>query len=588
MLLDNYKQYLITTADENTWTKKEKILFLGEWCKLYERKEVWSNLTYVDFTYHWDDRQKLESDYAYINELYERILKNLTLKLNKFHKEDYSVNYWRLLIGWWLLFTLNVLFDRWELIRLVSTNYIGLKTIIYNDKLSNYIPKDHNELDQLCNDDYWNSLIFARIFKYFENVKTECIECRKDFPITETRTNKKYPIRNFILKYFQKFSSLLSRENSPFIFTTYMPYLQETFLNLSFFRLPFFFNFNKLEQTDSDINLRNWDLDFDAKNNFESFICEIISDLLPVNYLEGYSKLSTLINKLDWPNKPSFIFSSNSFYTDDIFKLYAAKKKEAKVQIFTGQHGGHYGIGKFGCYEDYQLSISDIFFSFGWKDHKKDVFPIGVLSKIKINYTNSNQKKILIVTNCFPRYSSHLYSVPIASQWLQYFNDQIKFISCLNEILLSDVIIRLYKNDYGWNQLDRWKDIFPKLTYDSGVLPLKHIIPSIKLCVSTYNGTFFLESISNNIPTVIFWDPNFWELRDSAVEIFNKLKKAKVFHETPESAASHINNISLDVLSWWNSDEVKNIIEIFRKDYCKKEDFLIRKLCRAIKSELII
>lgn len=574
-------QYLVTTADENTWPQKEEILFLGEWCKLYERKEVWSNLTYVDYPYHWDDRQKLESDYIYINELYERILKNLAFKLNIFHKEDHSVNYWRFLIGWWLLYTLNVLFDRWELIRIVSTDYKDLKTIIYNDKLSNYIPKDHIELIQLCNDDYWNSLIFARIFKYFKIVKTKSIRTRKKFPINN-QSIKKGGIKIFILKFYQKISCLLSRENTPLIITTYMSYLQETLLNLTFFRLPLFFNFNEFEQTDSDINLRNWNLDFDAKNNFELFICEIIRDLLPINYLEGYSKLSDTVNKLGWPSKPSFIFSSNSFYTDDIFKLYAARKKESKVKIVTGQHGGHYGIGKFGFYEDYQLSISDIFFSWGWKDHKKKVFPIGVLNKLKINYTNSNQKKILIVTFCNPRYSYHLYSIPLASQWLRYFNDQIKFISSLNDMLLSDIIIRLHKNDYGWNQLDRWKEIFPNLEYDTGVLPLKHTIPSIKLYVSTYNATTFLESISNNIPTVIFWDPYFWELRDSAVEIFNKLKKAKVFHETPESAACHINNICSDVLSWWNSEEVKNTIEIFRKEYCNKEDFSLKKMNKIL------
>lgn len=281
--------------------------------------------------------------------------------------------------------------------------------------------------------------------------------------------------------------------------------------------------------------------------------------------------MNAFITKLNWPNRPSFIFSSNSFYNDDIFKLYLAK-------IVTGQYGGQYGIGKFGFFEDYQLSISDIFFSWGWKDDKKNEYPIGVLNKLKINYTNSHQKKILIVTFCLPRYSYHLYSGIIASQSLQYFNDQIKFINSLNDILLSDIVIRLNIDDFGWNQLNRWKDIFPNLNYNKGVLTLNHIIPSIKLYVSTYNATTFLESISNNILTVIFWDPYFWELRDSAVEIFNKLKKSKVFHETPESAAKHINNISLDIWRWWNSEEVKITIEIFKKYYCNKEEFSIKKM----------
>ena len=30
--------FLITTPIEESWRKEEKIIFLGEWCKLYNRK----------------------------------------------------------------------------------------------------------------------------------------------------------------------------------------------------------------------------------------------------------------------------------------------------------------------------------------------------------------------------------------------------------------------------------------------------------------------------------------------------------------------------------------------------------------------
>ena len=576
--------YLVTTALEETWPKKGEILFLGEWCKLYKRKEVWAKLTYEDFPYHWDNRYKLESDYIYLNELYERLIKILVVKLNQFHEKNYSVNYWRILIGWWLLYTLNVLFDRWELIRLVSTNRKGLKTIIFDDELSNYIPKDHIELTQLCDDDYWNSLIFSKILNYFKDINTECINGKKDFSIIHVKSNKKETLKHFFFRYFQKISCFFSRENSPIILTPYISYLNETLLNFSFFRLPLFFNLNEFEQVEPNLDSRDWNLSLDTDNKFESFICEIIGNLLPINYLEGYSKLNLFLNKLNWPDKPNFIFSSNSFYYDDIFKLYAAKKKEYNTKIVTGQHGGHYGIGKFSFLEDYQLSISDIFISWGWKDQKKNVKPLGNLSKLKLNYTNSNQQKILIVTTSMPRYSYHLYSVPIASQWLQYFNDQIKFINCLNEILLNDVIVRLHPSDYEWDQLNRWKDKFPNLQYDDASKSIKKTLHYVKLYISTYNATTFLESISNNIPTVIFWNPNHWELRESAIEIFEELKKVKVFHETPSSAALHVNNISGDILGWWNSVDVKITIERFKKEYCNQENFSLKELRNILNS----
>ena len=36
------KKILVTTAIEEIWGKDEEILFLGEWCKKYNRKKIWS------------------------------------------------------------------------------------------------------------------------------------------------------------------------------------------------------------------------------------------------------------------------------------------------------------------------------------------------------------------------------------------------------------------------------------------------------------------------------------------------------------------------------------------------------------------
>ena len=54
---------LVTTSIERTWGKDENLLFLGEWCRLYARKESWSKKDAVVLSYHWDDRQKLYNDY---------------------------------------------------------------------------------------------------------------------------------------------------------------------------------------------------------------------------------------------------------------------------------------------------------------------------------------------------------------------------------------------------------------------------------------------------------------------------------------------------------------------------------------------
>ena len=40
---------LVTTALEETWDTKKPMLFLGEWCKLYNRKKYWEWLKQLNF-----------------------------------------------------------------------------------------------------------------------------------------------------------------------------------------------------------------------------------------------------------------------------------------------------------------------------------------------------------------------------------------------------------------------------------------------------------------------------------------------------------------------------------------------------------
>ena len=45
--MSNIGRYLITTADERTWKFDQPAIFLGEWCKLYERKHIWLKMNAI-------------------------------------------------------------------------------------------------------------------------------------------------------------------------------------------------------------------------------------------------------------------------------------------------------------------------------------------------------------------------------------------------------------------------------------------------------------------------------------------------------------------------------------------------------------
>ena len=166
------RRFLITTALEETWpNKEESVLFLGEWCCLHANKEKWESLDYQILKYRWDDRQKLHDDYVYLLDVYEIILKELTASLNKLHGVEYSIDYWRILIGPWLMSFVAIIYERWANLDSVLSSNKAYRTYILDQKDENLIPNDMSEFSSFQENDEWNHYIYSKLLKIsFESI----------------------------------------------------------------------------------------------------------------------------------------------------------------------------------------------------------------------------------------------------------------------------------------------------------------------------------------------------------------------------------------------------------------------------------
>ena len=79
-------------------------------------------------------------------------------------------------------------------------------------------------------------------------------------------------------------------------------------------------------------------------------------------------------------------------------------------------------------------------------------------------------------------------------------------------------------------------------------------------------GTPFLESFAANFPTIIFWNPYFSELRDSAKPYFDELREVSILHDNPKSAAIKVNEVYEDPMAWWGSPDV----QMARENFCRR------------------
>lgn len=584
-------RFLVTTALEETWPDNDTpVIFLGEWCRLHSRRSAWEQRDAVVAPYHWDDREKLHKDYLYLQAFYEELLVELAAKLNAVHGVNHSVRYWRIIVGPWLGYFVQMLFDRWEMLRQVvrDNDISGVRVVQRNDE--QLVPNDMAAFGHLFVSDDWNESIYGQILDWM-GIPVEEVNATNSVytsPSTTDTVSSSRRLKRSLAQIASKISGALCRDNEFFFISSYLGIKQGMLLQAKLGQIPKLWRSIPVPITSVDRAKRQWQLPTSVSStDFPTLARTLISRHIPTAYLEGYRDLVALTANLPWPKRPKAIFTSNSYSADDVFKAWAAEKVESGTPLVIGQHGGNYGMALWGFTEDHQIAIADRFLTWGWgQADMEKVTPIGNFKGFGNLVAADNTGIALLVEMTMPRQSYHMYSAPVAAgQWLDYFEDQCRFVRALPEGLRDHVLVRLYSHDYNCGQKGRWLTQFPDIQMDEGLKSMSSLMKKSRLYISTYNATTYLESMSLNFPTIMFWNPKHWELRDSALPFFEKLKSVGIFHETPESAARQMAAVWDDVSGWWQSAAVQSVRQEFCERYAhipEKPLDVMEKLFRAI------
>ena len=154
---------LVTTALENTWGTNEKILFLGEWCKLYIRKDIWENRQSETLPDPWSNRERRFQAYLYTEDIYKSTISELANTLNNVHGTTYPVRYWKILCGPWLRLFINSLYHKWECINDAIPQYNVNNTFLVEGIDDKHIPFDMFDFEGIMVSDQWNHYLSGLI-----------------------------------------------------------------------------------------------------------------------------------------------------------------------------------------------------------------------------------------------------------------------------------------------------------------------------------------------------------------------------------------------------------------------------------------
>ena len=570
--MNNKKNLLVTTAIEETWGngENEKIIFLGEWCKEYSAKSSWDGRKNAVVDFYCRDRNKFEIDHDYLEQFYERLLASLTITLNHYHNVDYSIRYWRIVLGPWLLTYVPAVWNRWESLRIAFEEYEFDETILLNPDIEYEAPSSHlNAMALIAHSHLWNHMLYARILKVFYSKKIRFVNKvydRTDYYQESVNNVRKNTLKYKAASWIDRLLGLIQNNHKIALVTSYFDLRSLVKISLKIGQIPrLYTEFDKVIKMPKILSSsRKLTLDLMCQSQFENFVRDNVLLDAPVPYIEGYRVIWS--NALHLLPNCKVIFDANSYWYNELFKTWCAEKVNSGGVLIVSEHGSSIQ-SKYQNFS-HESKISDIYVVWR-KALKKNQIQLPPNKMVNRSKGKSNGAHLTIIGVELPLYGARYCSSTLSTLTLDDYHQKLEFINMLNSNIREHVKIR-QKNDGNWKIKQRYADKLGEEILSSSHNLLEAFNDS-KIIVCTYPETTVFEAIYSKIPTILLYKKEYWELHPEFDDLVKKMKLANIIFSDPVSASNHINRIWNDPRLWWDSPTVIDVRKEFF-DQCGRVD----------------
>ena len=304
---------------------------------------------------------------------------------------------------------------------------------------------------------------------------------------------------------------------------------------------------------------------------------EIVILSLPKCYLEDYVSLYNQALSVNWPKQPKYIVTSNSFDTNDLFKMWIVTKRRHKSDYIVLQHGASYGTDRLSK-PSIEEKTADKFITWGWSaDNIKYVK--GGMQIPKYIFNNANKSEKILLIQRAPLQKVRTYDVNF--DYYQNFIKQEKFICDLNKNIYNKLNVRLQSDwrHHKFEDFQRWSDLIKEDSIDTGLKSMNKVYSNYGLLIFTYESSGFLQALSGNFPTICIWDNVLSFATSEVKEHYYNMMDAGIIYEDYSDLAKFLN--SNDIKLWWASEKVQKIRLRFLREFCTDTSMI-----SVIKSEL--
>jgi len=530
-------------------------------------------------------------DYASVRQLEDELFPILCDFLNSYHNTQYDSKFWKIVLGVWFQRYVDVIYNRVETLKECFKNYniTGVSTLDSNGY-------DLSTIDSLSaiwsfDDDRWNSALFSRIFDIIGPLDFQIgviYDNMNQYRFSKVEGNG-YSISKNVFKKIPKIVNAIacafSKKDNSFIINSFLPKSKEMGLHFSLGHIPkIWVNKQHVVNQSTDFLARKnlaKKIDQYGDKGVRDVLRELLFELIPVCYLEGFREVLNTAKLKKWPVKPKFIFTSINYDTDEVFKLWAALKVIDGSKYIIGQHGNLSIIGS-QTNRLLDFRIPDKFLSWGWSDSRPQVIPAFIFKTAGKIIKRRNTSGGILLTLCHYPHRCSFWDG--SENYIETFENHIKFIRIMPIEYRRLLTIRLHSawQDFNWYEKERLDMFNGQIHIEDGLVPIDKLIKGSRLIIHGYDSSGILETLSMNIPTLAFWSGGLDHLRDEAKPYYEILQNSGIIYFDPESISEKVQSICSDVESWWSSEEVQLARKTFCDQYAKSSDRPITKLLNIL------
>lgn len=334
------------------------------------------------------------------------------------------------------------------------------------------------------------------------------------------------------------------------------------------------------------------DVQANSNNEFTDsivFIKNMCLELLSENLSKNFNKnnQSALTELATYKTVQGKILIDQTAAHDDRKILFHAHWLLQGGRIGYAQHGAVYEGFKDHWASQAHEFLGDYFFSWGWVPPVSEIYPVQFrplpsfeLSAIRDSHKESNNHIIYVGSSVNPHYDGILFPEPYST--LRYRAAKQQFLNQLNPEVMKTIQYREMQSRLK-TELEDW-DYLRKKGYNLPALKGHLISQAIysRAVIADHYGTVFIQCLSANIPIIIFFGEQDYNLREDIENYFKLFKKFGIFHESPESAAAFLNDNFHSISEWWSTPELQEIRQDFCRKYVYTSDNCLKEWAKAL------